>query len=98
LATIRRMANRIAEIAELSIEQLTTLKPEDIEFRKVPPEIFEKLSETDLLRFHIGCPECEHGKDVPQRYLGQRVRCPKCEHHFDASWGTLVTEKTYSDL
>ncbi|NOY29866.1 MAG: AAA family ATPase [Planctomycetes bacterium] len=95
---IRRMANRIAEIAELSIEQLTLLEPKDIEFRKVPAEVFEKLDGNDSLRFHICCPGCEHGKDVPQRYLGQRVRCPKCEHDFDASWGTLVAEKACSGL
>jgi len=87
---IRLMANRIAEIADLSIQQLTMLEPEDIEFRKVPAERFEELSGNDSLRFHISCPECEHGKDAPQKYLGQRVRCPKCEHNFDANWGTLV--------
>jgi len=89
---IRRMANRIAEIADLSIEQLTILEPEDIEFRKLPAERFEKLIGNDSPRFRISCPECEHGKDAPQKYLGQRVRCPKCKHNFDANWGTLVGE------
>ncbi len=89
---IRRMANRIAEIAELSIEQLTTLRPEDLEFKKVPAEVFGRLSTDQTLRFHIKCPECEHGKDVPQKFLGRKVRCPKCTHDFDANWGTLVAE------
>lgn len=87
---IRRMANRIAEIPELSIEQLTMLEPADIEFRKVPAQKFEQLVSSDLLRFHICCPACELGKDVPQKYLGRRVRCPKCEHQFNANWGTVV--------
>lgn len=87
---IRRMANRIADIADLSVEQLTTLEPEDIEFKKVPSEVFDKLSSDDSLRFHIACPNCEHGKDVPHKFLGQSVRCPKCEHDFSADWGSLA--------
>lgn len=87
---IRRMANRIADIADLSVEQLTTLEPEDIEFKKVPPEVFDKLSADDSQRFHIACPNCEHGKDVPHKFLGQSVRCPKCEHDFSADWGSLA--------
>ncbi len=91
---IRRMANRIAEIAELSIQQLTILEPEDIEFRKLPEQVFEQLATDNQLRFHITCPECNLGKEVPEKYLGKRVRCPKCEHDFDANWGAFVREKT----
>lgn len=87
---IRRMANRIADIADLSVEQLTTLEPEDIEFKKVPSEVFDKLSADHSLRFHIACPNCEHGKDVPHKFLGQSVRCPKCGHDFSADWGSLA--------
>ena len=84
---IRRMANRIAEIAELSLEQLTMLEAQDIEFKEVPTERFANL---ESLRFVITCPECEHGNDVPKKYLGQNVRCPKCQSDFEASWGALV--------
>lgn len=87
---IRRMANRIAEIPDLSVEQLTTLEPEDIEFKKVPADVFEELTDDDSLRFHIECPKCDFGKDVPHGFLGQSVRCPKCEHDFQADWGSLV--------
>lgn len=90
---IRRQANRIAEIADLSVEQLTTLEPEDIEFKKVPAEVFDELATNENLRFHIECPECDFGKDVPDEFLGQSVRCPKCDYDFDAEWGALVTEQ-----
>ena len=89
---IRRMANRIAKISELSMEQLTMLEPEDIEFKKTPPELFDNLAENEVLRFHINCPNCDYSKDVPHKFLGQRVRCPKCNHDFDANWGSLVEE------
>ncbi len=87
---IRLMANRIAEIAELSVEQLSLLEPQDVEFKDVPLEAFVEVTEESALRFHIACPSCKHGKDVPTKYLGQQVRCPKCEHNFSADWGTLV--------
>ncbi len=87
---IRLMANRIAEIAELSVEQLTLLEPQDIEFKEVPLEAFVEVTEESALRFHIECPACKHGKDVPTKFLGQHVRCPKCEHNFVSAWGTLV--------
>ncbi|MEM8947223.1 MAG: AAA family ATPase [Planctomycetota bacterium] len=87
---IRRMANRIAEIPELSVEQLTTIEAEDIEFKKVPAEVFEQLADDSSLRFHLDCPQCDHGKDVPHKFLGQSIRCPKCSHDFTANWGALV--------
>jgi len=93
---IRRQANRIAEIADLSVEQLTMLEPEDIEFKKVPTEVLSDLGTNEGLRFHIQCPECDFGKDVPHGFLGQSLRCPKCDHDFDANWGALVEEKVTS--
>lgn len=89
---IRLMANRIAGIADLSIEQLTLLEPQDIEFKDVPLEVFTDVTEPSPLRFHIECPSCKHGKDVPTEFLGQNVKCPKCNHEFSAAWGTLVTK------
>ena len=90
---IRRMANRIANIPELSVEQLTMLEPDDIEFKKVPAEVFENLEADESRRFHIECSECDYTKDVPQKFLGQSVRCPKCENDFTADWGSLVEVK-----
>ena len=89
--SIRLMANRIVGIAELTVEQLSTLEPGDIEFEGVPVEIFAELTGDGPLRFHISCPECSHGKDVPTKFLGRSVRCPKCEHNFSAEWGSLVS-------
>ena len=66
------------------------LEPTDIEFKKVPEEVFAVLGEDSSLRFHIKCPECDFGKDVPHTFLGKKVRCPKCEHDFTAEWGSLV--------
>ncbi len=87
---IRRMANRIADITDLTVEQLTTLEAEDIEFKKVPDDVFERSADDESLRFHIECPECDFDKDVPHTFLGQSVRCPKCDHDFNADWGSIT--------
>jgi SpoVK/Ycf46/Vps4 family AAA+-type ATPase len=90
---IRRMANRIADMSDLSIEQLTTLEVEDIEFERPPADLFapwtKKPPDTDTLRFHIECGECQYAKDVPLRFLGQTVKCPRCQHQFLADWGEV---------
>lgn len=89
---IRRMANRIVGIAELSVGQLSTLEAEDVEFAGAPPEAFAGLSEAETLRFLIRCAHCGHGKDAPQAFLGRAVRCPKCEQDFTAEWGELCRQ------
>jgi SpoVK/Ycf46/Vps4 family AAA+-type ATPase len=90
---IRRMANRIVEIADLSIEQLSMLDPQDIEFKNVPAEVFQKLDSHGELLFHMSCPQCQHGKDVPISYLSRGVRCPKCKHSFSANWGRIILDR-----
>lgn len=88
--SIRRMANRIVQIADLSVEQLTTLEPEDIEFRSLTSEQREGLADYSSRRFHITCPECQHGNGVNHEFLGRRVRCPKCKREFAAEWGDVA--------
>jgi hypothetical protein len=83
---IRRQANRIAGLTELSHEQLSTLEPDDVELKDCPSHVLAGLAD-DQLRFHIECPHCQHGKDVSPKYLGQAVKCPKCRGEFIAEWG-----------
>jgi hypothetical protein len=94
---IRRQANRIAEVAELSIEQLATLEPVDVVIHDCPPEVLAALDDAKL-RFHLDCPSCKHGKDVPPKYLGQAVKCPKCKKDFVAEWGEVVEAKSSNSL
>lgn len=87
---IRRMANRIAEVADLSVEQLSLLEPQDIEFKNVPASAFDLLADEESLRFHIRCCKCSHGSEIGLAYLGRKLRCPKCQHDFTADWGETI--------
>jgi hypothetical protein len=88
--SIRRMANRIADIRELSSDQLMTLEPSDIEFNGLPAGIKLDPKELQDFRFHVVCPNCSHTNKARGSFLGKKVRCPKCEHDFLADWGEPV--------
>ncbi len=86
---IRRMANRIAEIAKLSPEQLMLLEDADVEFPDLPAESMKRFEGREP-KFRIACPACSHTSDAPGNVLGQKVRCAKCQHDFTADWGEPV--------
>jgi AAA lid domain len=85
--SIRRMANRIADIRELSSDQLMLLETNDIEFSGLHVEFKLDAKELEATRFHVVCPNCSHTNKARGASLGKKVRCPKCEHDFVADWG-----------
>lgn len=89
---VRRMANRLAEQADISQEELVTLEADDIEFQKIPGEQLEILRRP-ALELHIECPKCRLSKRAPHTFLGERVRCPRCEQCFVAEWGELIADE-----
>jgi SpoVK/Ycf46/Vps4 family AAA+-type ATPase len=82
---VRRMANRIADMREISQEALMLLDAADVTFAELPTETAVEADEN--LRFNVTCPECSHISKAPGSYLGKKVRCRKCEHDFTAEWG-----------
>jgi SpoVK/Ycf46/Vps4 family AAA+-type ATPase len=90
---IRRMANRIADIRELSTEQLVLLDVADIEFDGLPNDAVRDASDSGPWRFRITCPGCSHTTGARGSLLGQKIRCRKCQHDFVAEWGEAVEAK-----
>jgi hypothetical protein len=88
--SIRRMANRIADIRELSPDQLMLLEKDDIEFSGLPAGLKLDAKELEDTRFRVVCPNCSHTNKARGAFLGKKVRCPKCEHDFVADWGEPV--------
>ncbi len=87
---IRRMANRIANIRELSADALMLFQAEDIEFKDLQPGTKLEYADDGPWRFRLVCPACHHASKSRGSYLGKKVRCPKCEHDFKADWGEPV--------
>jgi SpoVK/Ycf46/Vps4 family AAA+-type ATPase len=88
---IRRMANRIANIRELSADELMLFQAEDIEFKDLPAGTKLEYGDDGPWRFRLVCPACKHGSKSRGSYLGKKVRCPKCQHDFQADWGEPVS-------
>jgi hypothetical protein len=90
--SIRRMANRIADLAEISPEQLMLLEAPDIEFCDLSPEWLKTYDGYEP-KFRITCPGCAHSNVAPGSFLGKKVRCTKCQHEFRADWGDIVPDE-----
>jgi SpoVK/Ycf46/Vps4 family AAA+-type ATPase len=89
---VRRLANRVAEVRELSQSQLMLLEMEDIVFEGLPPETALDSSDDGPWRFRVICPGCKHSTKARGSFLGQQVRCNKCQHEFMADWGEPVSK------
>jgi SpoVK/Ycf46/Vps4 family AAA+-type ATPase len=87
---IRRLANRVASIAEITREHLTVFDVGDIDFagsqaNGVPPaNLFERLAD-DQRPFRIACPGCNEQTQMPQSFLLRRVKC-RCGERFMVEW------------
>ena len=86
---IRRLANRIADIAPLTKDLLTRLEPSDI----VLPDVSESAIGAEATRdlsVNIVCPSCKQVSKLKASYLGRRVQCNKCQRQFAADWGEPI--------
>ena len=84
--SIRNLANRIAGVAPITKEVLTTFESPDVDVESVPDDFWDDICQ-DSTRFGVKCPGCETRSEVPAKFLGRKVRCNKCEHRFVAAWG-----------
>ena len=87
--SIRRLANRVASIAPLTKELLTTFEADDIALPGVPESAVQIDAEKPP-RLRIECPHCSATVKTFANWLGKMVRCPKCEGRFVGEWGELA--------
>ncbi|WP_182867361.1 AAA family ATPase [Rhodopirellula sp. JC639] len=87
--SVRRLANRIATVEEVTRELLTTLEPEDIEVAGVDPMHLKAMA-AQPGKVRVEC------KGIPQviddQLLGTEVQCEACGETFLADWGEPVLE------
>jgi tellurite resistance protein len=88
---IRRLANRIADIAPLTKDLLTRLEPVDIAFTDVPEAALAGQALGDL-RLTVTCSGCGQVSKLKLEHLGRRVQCNKCQAKFAAEWGEPLEE------
>jgi SpoVK/Ycf46/Vps4 family AAA+-type ATPase len=83
---IRRLADRIADIAPLTKELLTRLEPADIALAGVPESAINAEAASQL-QLAVTCTGCGKPSRIRAQHLGRRVKCRKCGTSFDAEWG-----------
>ena len=86
---IRRLANRVADIAPLTKELLSRLEATDIEMPGVSAALLA-AADQDNFRIRIACPGCSQSSNLKPANLGRRVKCNKCGQQFDADWGDVA--------
>jgi SpoVK/Ycf46/Vps4 family AAA+-type ATPase len=89
--SVRKLANRIAGIAPITHDLLTTLTAEDIDFDRLPEEAWSILQD-QAFRIQIVCPECQQAIRIKPVYLGKRIKCPKCRRPVEARWGKCISK------
>ncbi len=91
---VRRLANRVAGVAPLTNELLTTLEADDIQFEDLPDDFWEQKEDLEL-KISVTCPGCGDVNSISADYLDRRLRCHRCDHRFVPSWGapTFVEKK-----
>lgn len=90
-AAIRRLANRVASVAPITREMLTSLKSDDIRFDKATEEELKNES-LDQQRFVVACKGCKKMSRVRGEYLGKKVECRRCGQQFLAEWGEPILD------
>ena len=86
---IRRLANRVADVAPLTKDLLTRLEPGDLAFLHVPESAIDGAA-ARRLRLRVVCTGCGQASRMQAAHLGCRVQCKKCQVKFTADWGTPV--------
>ncbi len=87
--TVKRLANRLSKLTEVSRELLTTLEPEDIEVAGISPARLEELAQ-EAGHVKVICPESGKPMVIDDRQLGTEVRSEHCDASFMADWGSPV--------
>ncbi|MCA9137553.1 MAG: AAA family ATPase, partial [Planctomycetales bacterium] len=87
--SVRRLANRIAPIQEITRELLTTLEPDDIEVAGVD-QVHLKAMAAEPGKVRVTCKG--FAQVIDDQLLGTEVKCQDCGETFVAEWGEPVIE------
>ncbi|MEM6978715.1 MAG: AAA family ATPase [Planctomycetota bacterium] len=86
--SVRRLADRVADVTHLSEELLTTLTADDVRMPGIPPSKLDNLIKQDH-RLRRMCSDCGKTMSIASSSLGRRVRCPHCNTKQAAAWASV---------
>ncbi|WP_417749991.1 AAA family ATPase [Rosistilla oblonga] len=89
--TVRRLANRLAGIQEITRELLVTIAPEDIEIPDLSDEQLDALGKLPM-NVEVQCDHCQAKQPIADTCLATEVICTACSKTFEPGWGEPVAE------
>lgn len=89
--SVRRLANRLATLHEVSHDLLTTLEPKDIEVAGVTLAHLAELADQPG-QIRVKCSHCDEAQVVADSRLATEIECGACKVKFEADWGEPLLE------
>ncbi len=86
--TVRKLADRVAEISHLTESLLTSLVPGDICVPGISTRELDKLVAAPH-QLKVVCEGCGRKVVIQPSSLGLRVKCTKCDHVQTAAWAEV---------
>ncbi len=87
--TVRRLADRIAQVSVLTESLLTQFNAADISVPGINPDKLTKLVDSPH-QLRIRCDHCQRKIRIQPSSLGGKIKCGKCEHIQRAGWAEVV--------
>jgi hypothetical protein len=86
--SVRRLADRIAEVTQLSESLLTSLTADDIAMPGISPHDFEEILARDAI-LRVTCEGCGRRIRIPPTAMGTQIKCTKCGQIQRHDWANL---------
>lgn len=88
-ASVKQLANRLADVAPVTRALLSTLEPEDIVVPGIGKSHLAALAGLPG-RVLMTCPACKEAADFDDQLVGSRVACPHCKKEIALDWGEPI--------
>lgn len=91
--TVRRLADRVAEVSQLSEELLTNLTESDVHVSGVPGAMLDDLMRQSH-KLKVLCQGCNKRVTIESKSLGRQVRCVGCQEVQPTPWAAIEVPDT----
>lgn len=86
--SVRKLADRIAEVTELSESLLTSLTAEDISIPGISASELSRIA-AQARPIRVTCEGCHRPIRIPSEALGSRIKCSKCGKIQQHEWALV---------
>ena len=86
--SVRRLADRIADVNQLTESLLTTLIAGDIHFSEIKARDLDQLLAADHV-LRVKCIGCQSNVRIQPESLGRRIKCGKCSQVQQVDWANV---------